>query len=323
MLLARPILTGAFLFAACAPAIGAEGATLAGPVGGTDIRSALLPPPGVYGGNVSLWATAVDFMDGSGNSNPALAEAGLTKLISGTFLAYVPDLKVFGGSVAFAGMVPVERDCGQLSANTSTECLTGLADPYVELAWSRSFGKVRPSQFAGAAPILEGLTVLAGIGMVLPMGKYDAGLARSHGTTVGNNIFDFSPTLAITYTTPPILAEGTELSAKLYWNNYLTNPTTDYHAGDLLNLDFALSERIGRYQVGVAGFYAVQVEDDELLGTRVAPDGRRAKTAYVGGVVNYDMPEHNATLKLKTLSSVMSENATWTHAVIVGWMKKF
>ena len=51
----------------------------------------------------------------------------------------------------------------------------------------------------------------------------------------------------------PILAEGTEISAKLYWNNYLRNPETGCATGDLINIDFAITERIGRFQVGVAG----------------------------------------------------------------------
>ena len=34
----------------CTPSLAAEGPTIAGPIGGTDIRSAFLPPPGeVYG----------------------------------------------------------------------------------------------------------------------------------------------------------------------------------------------------------------------------------------------------------------------------------
>ena len=87
------------------------------------------------------------------------------------------------------------------------------------------------------------------------------------------------------------MREGTEISAKLYWNNYLTNPTTQYTTGTLLNVDFAVSERIGRFQVGMAGFYAVQVEDDKLFGVTISPDGRRAEVLNLGGIFAVDMPE--------------------------------
>jgi hypothetical protein len=98
------------------------------------------------------------------------------------------------------------------------------------------------------------------------VGKIRRPSAPDSGLSVGNNIWDVAPTVAFTYTTPPILAEGTELSAKFYWNNYLTNPATQYQTGTLLNVDFALTERIGRYQLGLAGLYAVQVEDDKING---------------------------------------------------------
>src|SRR5215211_3197693 len=53
-----------------APAI--EGSTLAGPIGGTDIRTAQLPPPGLYGGVGLLAAEAFDFVDAQGKTIPAL-----------------------------------------------------------------------------------------------------------------------------------------------------------------------------------------------------------------------------------------------------------
>ena len=47
---ARLLLAVAFIFAGCAPAFAVEGPTAAGPIGGTDIRSAVLPPPGLLAG---------------------------------------------------------------------------------------------------------------------------------------------------------------------------------------------------------------------------------------------------------------------------------
>jgi hypothetical protein len=323
MRIARLLLAIGSICAACPSAFAVEGSTAAGPIGGTDVRSAQLPPPGLYGGDILLWATAFDFVDGHGNTIPALSEAHLTKKLSGPFLVYVPDVKLLGGSVGLAGIIPLGEECGHLFATTPSDCLAGVGDPYVEIAWSRSFGTLRPSEFPGAFPILEGLTLLVGFGAVLPMGKYDAEVAKNQGLTMGNNIYDFAPTVALTYTTPPILAEGTEISAKLYWNNYLTNPATHYSTGDLLNLDFAISERIGRFQIGVTGFYAVQVEDDELFGVAIPPDGRRAELLSLGGVLNVDMPEYDASVKVKTLSTVMAANTVWSHGVVLGWIRKF
>jgi hypothetical protein len=61
---ARLLLTAAFICAACTPVLAVEGPSAAGPIGGTDIRSAVLPPPGLYGGVILLGAEAFDFVDG-------------------------------------------------------------------------------------------------------------------------------------------------------------------------------------------------------------------------------------------------------------------
>lgn len=315
------------VFVLCAvaggPAAAVEGSSAAGPTGGNDIRSANLPPPGLYGGNILFGAVAHDFVDGDGKTIPALSEARLTRTRTAPFLVYVPDVEVFGGSVGIAAVLPMGEDCGHLFANSPSDCFSGDGDLYVEAAWSRSFGTLRPSEYSGALPILEGLTVLVGLGVVFPTGRYDAEVATTQGLTVGNNIRDVAPAVALTFTTPPILAEGTEVSAKLYWNNYLTNPETRYLTGDLISVDFAVTERIGRFQLGLAGTYAVQVEDDELLGVRIPPDGRRGEVLSLGGVVNLDLPEYNAALRVKALSTVHTENTVESYGVVFGWFKKF
>jgi hypothetical protein len=80
----------------------------------------------------------------------------------------VPKLKLLGGSIGFGGMVPLGNQCGHLFVGQPSECERGIGDPYIELDWSRNFGTVRPSKYPGAYPILQGLSVLVGFGMVLP-----------------------------------------------------------------------------------------------------------------------------------------------------------
>jgi hypothetical protein len=306
---ARFFLAAALICGASTSALAVEGSTAAGPIGGTDIRSAMLPPPGLYAGSVFVAVTAFDFVDGHGNAIAALKDARLTGKFAAPFFVYVPEIQVFGGSIGLLGVFPLAEECGRLFAATPKTCQSGSGDPYVEIAWSRSFGILRPSKFPGAFPIFEGLTIMFGFGVVFPFGQYDRLQASTQGLSIGDNIYDFAPSVAFTYTTPPVISEGTEFSAKLYWNNYRTNPATQYATGSLFNLDFAISERMGRWQIGVAGFYAVQSEDDELFGVRIPPDGRRAEVLNLGGVVAYDLPEYNASIKIKTLSTVSAKNA--------------
>ena len=318
------LLLVAFLFSfGCTRVLAVEGPTAAGPIGGTDIRSALLPPPGFYGGTIQAGAATFDFVDGHGKKIPALKDAHLSKEVGGPFLYYVPDLKVLGGSIGLGGIIPVGNQCGHLFIGEENRCAAGVGDPYVEIDWARFFGRYKPSRYAGAYPIPEGLSVMLGLGIVLPAGTFDHTDPLVQAESMGTNIWDFAPTIALTYTTPPLLADGTEFSAKFYWNSYLENPATRYSTGDVLDLDFAVSEHIGRWQVGVAGNYALQVDDDKLAGIRVPPDGRQGAILQLGGVAGYDLPQYAASMKLKATTSLFAENTVTSWSVVLGWLKKF
>ncbi len=300
-----------------------EGPTTAGPIGATDIRSALIPPPGLYGGTIQAAATTIEFLDGHGQPVPALKSAHLSKEVGGPFLYYVPDLKVFGGSIGFGAIAPFANACGHLFVNQASRCTIGTGDPYAEVHWARLFGRRRPSRYSGAYPIAEGLSILAGFGAVLPVGAFDHADPLSKALSPGHNTWDLAPSIAITYTTPPILADGTELSAKLFWNNYLEDPATHYLSGDVLTLDFALSEHIGPLQIGAAGTYAVQIEDDERFGIPVAPDGHQSAILQLGGVAAYDLPQYASSVKIKANTTVFAENSAAFWSVVLGWVKKF
>lgn len=305
------------------PLLAVEGPAAAGPIGGTDIRSALLPPPGLYAGTAQLGAATLGFHDGAGDKIPALRDARLVKEVAGPFIFYVPDVKVLGGSIGIGAIAPFGNICGHLFIGQSKQCTASVGDPYVEIDWARFYGKLRPSSYAGAYPIAEGLSVLVGFGVVIPAGHADFSDPLSQSLSMGTNIWDFAPSIALTYTSPAIIADGTEVSVKLFWNNYLENSETRYRTGDVLNLDFAVTEHIGRLQLGVTGFYAAQAEDDRIDGVSIPPDGRRGELLQIGGIVAYDMPEHVASVKLKAIASPFATNTVSSWAVASAWIKKF
>ncbi len=299
-----------------------EGNSLAGPVGGTDIRSAFLPPPGLYGGVIYAHGEADGFTDGNGDEIPALNGLDITSNAGAAFLLYVPNVQVLGGSLGFAGVAPIAETCGRLFEFTPDKCISGAFDPYVEASWSRFFGTPRASSQAGAFPIFEGLAVQLGVGAIVPIGSYEPRAARTNGVTLGNNIWDVAPFVALTYTTPPLLADGTEFSAKVYWNSYAENDHTKYQTGDLINVDFAITEHIGRLQIGLAGVYFVQIEDDRFFGFSVPPDGRRAELLSLGGVAAYDIPEMGATVKLKAQTTIFTENFSPSQGFVLTYAQK-
>jgi hypothetical protein len=105
--------------------------------------------------------------------------------------------------------------------------------------------------------------------------------------------------------------------------NYLENRATNYLTGDLLDLEFAISERIGHFQIGLTGFYAWQAKDDELFGVPIPPDGRRATVLNLGPVLNYDMPEHASSVKAKALFTVITSNTVRSWGAVFSWVRKF
>jgi len=264
----------------------------------------------------------LDFFDGQGQPIPALSDANIKRTIVAPFLGYVPNIDVLGGSIAFVAIAPYGNNCGHLFQADPKRCQSGFGDPYLETQWSRFFGVVTPPRSPGALPIMQGLSIALGFGVVVPSGQYNATDPTTRALSNGSNIWDFAPHIAFTYTSPPILADGTEFSTKIYWNKYRTNPATQYSTGDLINIDFAVSERIGRFQVGVAGFYAFQVADDTQFGIPVPPDGQRVKILNLGGVLAYDMPEFGAAIKIKWLQTVFVENSAHSRGFVFTFVKK-
>ena len=102
----------------------------------------------------------------------------------------------------------------------------------------------------------------------------------------------------------------------------LTNPATGYWSGSVLNVDFAVSERFGRAQLGLAGFYATQIADDTQFGVPLAPDGRRAELLHLGYVLTYEVPEIRSAFKIKSLTAVFARNATYATGAVVSWVAK-
>lgn len=316
---------GICCFSICAAPVSAraaEGSTVAGPIGGTDIRSAFLPTPGLYGAVIFGGSSAYQLRDDSGAPRAGLDAVGLNSKSAAGVLLYVPDVSVFEGSIGFLGVAGVGAVCGQIRSASPGTCRSGFGDIYVEGSWSRFFGVTRPSSEKGAPPIREGLAVRAGLGTMLPTGLYDSRIQASNGVTVGSNTLIVAPSIALTYTTPPLLADGTEFSGKIYLNTYARNPDTDYVSGKNINIDFAISEHIGRWQVGVAGYYLRQFTDDTRGGITVAPDGRRAEVLSLGGVINYDIPEYGTSIKLKARSSVFAYNNAMITAFYLTIAKK-
>ncbi len=71
-------------------AVAIEGGTIAGVAGGSDIRSALPAPPGLYVAGALALSQTESFYDGGGRAVPALADLWFEEYIGAVGALYVP-----------------------------------------------------------------------------------------------------------------------------------------------------------------------------------------------------------------------------------------
>ncbi|OKO76962.1 hypothetical protein AC629_32305 [Bradyrhizobium sp. NAS80.1] len=119
------------------------------------------------------------------------------------------------------------------------------------------------------------------------------------------------------------MGDGLELSARLFLDFASTNTATNYSTGAVADIDFAITEKFGRWQAGLAGYYGHQWQNDIHNGMIVAPNGKNLETIGVGPVVAYAIPEWNAVWKLKVLEPMTQRNSLNTTRVFLSFNKGF
>ncbi len=262
-----------------------EGLAATGPIGGTDIRVALMPPPGLYGVGVGIGFPLGDLSLPS----QTLPASGFG-FNGGIGLLNVYDAKFLGGTLASSVFAGYQDLCFGLKGTGKKPCSAGAMDVYSDLMLWNFF---IPDEHTTASqetvfPIAYGLGIQAGFGVNFPTGAYDA----KDSVHVGSNVFDLAPNFSFTYTVPSILGPGlgqaTEFSGRASFNYYTENPDTNYQSGAIAALDFAVTQRWGNWQFGATGTAWTQVADDKIEGNRVGSDGRRASTVLLGPLISYD-----------------------------------
>lgn len=291
-------------------AFATAGATFGGPVGATDINNAYLPPPGFFGGLAEGYASSGELAGNKGAQTPASA----TVNVMAVYLGYVYPFKIAGGSLA-SGIQPSYFSPYhiQIGKDQPEQHLDGWGDTYVDfLNWSRHigplFGERPPAPVPNQPPEPYGLTVKAEYSMIFPTSAFDPNRPfNSSGHT-----YFFIPNIAATYlTTPDFLGGGVEFDAHLFYDHQTKNRQIDYASGDIIDLDFAVAQRLGRWTVGGVGTWAIQLGPDRAGSqqTVVSPSGRFFETLRVGPLVKYDIPKWHSFIKLKSDISVVTRNS--------------
>lgn len=299
-----PVLTLGLL--ATHPAHATEAGLFAGPIGGSDIRSAYLPAQsGVYVGVIELDASYNGLVDQNGRPSavrPASYEARLTAFYG----LYVYPWKPLGGTIATS--VSQGYDFISEQIGTRKQADHGFLDTYSDvLVWSKHIGpSLAPASNTGGSSLPYGLTVSTAYSMVFRDGRYRV----TDLTVEGHDYFVYIPNMAMTYLMRPIfpVGEGTEISTRLFYDIPTRNNANGYQSGQVFDIDWGLSERFGKFQAGLTGNYASQTTPDIKNGVRVAPDGNYLQRASLGPVLTRDFPKIHASLKAKVTFDYLDRN---------------
>lgn len=255
----------------------AESITLAGPIGGTDIGSSLLPPPGNYVSGIGVALKHQEWFDNDGNGSNIKGSV----LLGGVGFLHVYDTQLNGGTLASSLFTAYLKTCFGIQKD---ECVSGFNDVYSDLImWSKFY----PNQDKEPSKTPYGLAVSTGLGLNFPVGSYKS----ERFLNPGANFFAISPNIGMTYTfdsiLPHVLGEATEISGKMFYNHYTENKDTNYLTGPVLSLDYAISQRKNDWQYGITGMTLKQLKDDKVNGHYVSDT--KASTLTVGPLVAYNL----------------------------------
>ncbi|NPD68680.1 hypothetical protein HN018_22960 (plasmid) [Lichenicola cladoniae] len=295
----------------------AEGGFYSGPIGGSDIRSAILSTPGTLAINLTaspIWSNLYTSSDG-GPSPTARSVAFAAQGIGGGF-NYVYPWTLAGGRFATKFQDQYYFTCYRKLSRQ--QCDSGNNDPYMDVLeysfHAGMFGAKPPAPHPGALKLPYGLQVAPAFSLSIPVGRYTiTDLANQ-----GHNTWIFVPNVSLTYTTGPDMSffDATEISTRLYYEVSADNPKTGYRNGDTFVDDFAFTQRAHYWQFGIAGTVATATTADSLHGVPRPNDGNRLFDFLIGPVIQVDVPKWHASFGVKGLYDAVSHNRL-DHNIVV------
>ncbi len=299
-----------------------EGGLYGAPLGGTDVRQAYLPTsPGLYGAIAGVGILAPTSRDQFG----AVAKGNnyTYTQVAGAGLLYVYPINPFGFTIASSFQLNYMSTYQALTVNGTRKSghASGFQDSYSDLFYASHYLGLFGAQAGSNPKYRYGLTAAVGLAAELPIGAYSV----TNFVNPARNTFITIPNVALTYLTGPNLSvfDATEVSARFFFDTSKRNPASGYQAGNLIDLDFSLTQRSGNFQVGAAGVFAQQLNGDHnTTDALVSPAGNKYSKIDLGPVLVYDSPELATTFKAKALFPIHHENNYNTTTLVLSASRK-
>jgi hypothetical protein len=261
-----------------APALASEGGSNNYSNGNTDLLSgAILPPKpnSLLLVGAALYYSSDALKDGNGNTlTPPSFEASVKGV--GGLLIYNWGRRFLGakvGSEVSAYVANVRLDGLGLACNS----VTGISDITISplvLTWD-------PGR----------LHIAAITDIVVPVGTYD----RTRAVNVGYHYATIRPSVSISY----LSRSGLEISSRHNIDFNFKNPATNYRSGTAYHVDFNVSQAVGFWKLGVAGYYFQQLTDDKINGAKFVADGYRGRVFGIGPTLNLNTPAAGFYLRVQ------------------------
>lgn len=300
-----------------------EGGTFGAPIGGTDIHQAYLPSStGFYGAIVGAYSESPNFHDQYGDISKTANPASLYAGVAAAGVLYVWPYNPLGFTVASSSQIGYIDEHQQLTIAGKTKAGwgNGLVDMFADLFYAShyigNFGAV-----VGNNPRVHyGLTGAFGLAFEIPIGTYDV----NQFVNPGKNTFITVPNFALTYDTALSFFDATEISGRFFFDTSARNMADGYQNGNLIDLDFSVTQRWQGYQFGLAGDYAQQITNDHgTNGLVQPPDGDRYEKIDLGPVFAWDAPPPiGGAFKAKITFPVFHTNNYNNTAFILAYSRK-
>ena len=241
--------------------------------GAEDFMSGALPPPGTYLLNYIQYYSSDRLNDNNGNQISKGFK--LNAFADVVRVVHVTKQQLLGASLGMHLFVPVVY-LDVTVPGRGSDHRTGLGDIIVNpmiLGWH---GK--------------NWHVSTGLDFYLPTGTYD----KDRLANPGRNHWTFEPVLAGTWQSD----SGFEVSTKLMYDFNTKNDALNYLSGQECHLDYAVGQKLGDFNLGVAGYFYRQITNDELNGKKVEfNDGNKGQVFGIGPAVKYNYRNMSFTLK--------------------------
>jgi hypothetical protein len=238
----------------------------------------IMPPPGVYFSNNLYYyegkaAANLVFPTVGGQS---IANVSAKVRLDLASLAWSTPLQIFGGNLAFSGLLPIGGPVVNAGATLTSPVL-----PTVTAGRNDSiFSYGDPAIGASIGWHSGHFHWTVGVTGFVPIGDYREGAIAN----VANHRLAADVGGAITWFDPVI---GLDLSAAMGVTFNKENTATNYKTGDELHLEWAATYNLDRqFSIGVVGYYYNQLTGDSGTGAIL---GRfKGEVTAIGGTVGYN-----------------------------------